>query len=141
LEYCTKKFETYKIISGNYGGNSKTYNPFSVLSNVEITKMSSSVNIDIGKNAGDKIESLARIQEIDASKNIKFRENCDRCQKRIVGIVSNNGQCEECGGFGNVDPSTPTSQALPSLVEDEAGQKGQWTCVVNKRKSKSRLPP
>jgi hypothetical protein len=122
-------------------GNSKSYNPFSVLSNAEITKMTSTINVDIGKNVSDRIESLAKIHEIDASTNSRFRDNCVRCQERIVGNDSGSGQCEECGGHGNVDPSTPTPQTLPSLVEDEAKQQGQWTCVINKRKSKSRLPP
>jgi hypothetical protein len=97
MEMAQKRKRRANLDGGK--GNSNSYNPFSILSNVEITKMTSTVNVDIGKNVSDRIESLAKIQEIDASTNSRFRDNCVRCQEKIVGNDSGSGKCEECGGL------------------------------------------
>jgi hypothetical protein len=101
-------------------GNSKTCNPFSVLSNVEISKVASTVNVDVGKDVVEKMDSLAKIQEIDAGGAQKFSNSCDKCKEINLDSDSGIGQCDGTGELENVDPSTPTSNVLPSLVDEEA---------------------
>jgi hypothetical protein len=48
-----------------YHGNSKTYNPFSILSNSEISNVAKTVSVEIEKDKSERASSLAKIQELD----------------------------------------------------------------------------
>jgi hypothetical protein len=106
-------------------GNPKTYNPFSVLSNVEIAKVVSTVNVEIGRDVAEIMNSVAEIREVDASRDVNFRDSCKSCKEVNIGNDSGIGHCEGAEGFENVDSSTPTSKILSSLGDEETDLQGQ----------------
>jgi hypothetical protein len=77
--------------------NSRTYNPFSVLSNVEISKAISTVQVEIGKNVVAKMETGGKIQEADVGRSVQFRESCERYKEINIGSDPGSGQCEGAG--------------------------------------------
>jgi hypothetical protein len=120
-------------------GNSKTYNPFSIPSNFEISSVTSVVKISLGENKMEKMSSLARIQELDLKRVKECRENCDICSVSVDDVRGQSLDDVSHEGDGNVNPNTPTSQLIKPQCESEVEALGQWTPMVNRKKLKIRV--
>jgi hypothetical protein len=117
----------------NHDGNSKTYNPFSILSNSKILDVAATIKISLGEKKNEKVSSLARIQELDSKRVEECKDRCDTCKvvdvdtsNQLVGATSHEGN-------GWADPSTPISQIIRSQCEIEVDAQDQWTPVVNRK--------
>jgi hypothetical protein len=88
-------------------GNSKTYNPFSVLLNHEISSLAEVTGISLG-NSDEEISSmLADIQECDNMRAKNFRDSCSSCHVEIgESSVGEDGGCDNLGE-GDVALVTP----------------------------------
>jgi hypothetical protein len=119
------------------GGNSKFYNSFLVLSNREITSIASIVGVDLGQNAKDRASSLDKIQQSDADRAKTFRCNCATCQDtESDNMLVTDRVCIDV--VRDVVPTTPDQQIKPQMGGD-ADVQSQWTQIVNRKKSKTRL--
>jgi hypothetical protein len=110
-----------------------------LLSSSEISELAIETDISLGKNAQSEAESIRVIQEAESGRAGSFNEQCSICQE---GKCKDKESVEDTGVHvvdGEVAPSTPVLSRVNSNGEKSSEQQGQWTLVVNRKKSKSRL--
>jgi hypothetical protein len=119
-------------------GNTKSYNPFSVLSNSDISALAEVTGVRLGKNEKDKFAVMFDIQEKEDMMVQSFNASCSVCHSEgrenedlVVSVVAG----EE--GEGALE-TPPVHVNNPQLVGSGMIQ-GQWTGVINRKKSKPRL--
>jgi hypothetical protein len=120
-------------------GNSKTYNPFLVLSNSKITSVAKVISVVIGNDKSEKSSSLAKIQEVDLERARMFTDSCSVCQVSKVGEAPISEYSGNLGDGGDVALATPLSPVVTSLDIYSVDEEGHWTPVVNKKKQKSKV--
>jgi hypothetical protein len=110
--------------------NSKSYNPFSILTNSKISNVARIVGVQIGQDAKSKVSSLAKIQESDASRAEIFSDACVSCQGDSLSNEVDLVEVRNAEVGGEYGSTTHEQNPRPQL-EDRSGPHGRWTCVVN----------
>jgi hypothetical protein len=117
-------------------GNSKSYNPFSVLSHSDIAQIAKDVGVSLGSNQIESDLSILEVQNSDLVRSFEFEKGCDACHVENSGRTS----LEEPHVSNGVDaPCTPVAIPGSSQMGGVQDASGQWTHVVNRKKTKSRF--
>jgi hypothetical protein len=82
------------------------------------------------------LNSCVEVRDRDVSRSKEFRSQCASCQ----GEMNMEGSMEniECS-LAEENTVTPSIVSFQPQVEGSSDNHGQWTLVVNKKKSKLRL--
>jgi hypothetical protein len=118
-------------------GNTKSKSSFDALASDEIVTMANVIDISLGKNDNDVLKSSVEVMDRDRNRSIEFRAQCSACQGE-VGDENNLNVM----GVPLEEEITMTPHNFPNQpqMEGSPNMPGQWTLVVNRKKSKSRLP-
>jgi hypothetical protein len=93
-------------------------------------------DVSIGDFARCRNESISVIHEVDSSRAALFSNQCKSYQKNVADSVAPVDDSLLKPVAGSDDPSTPVVSKVVSQVDE---LQGQWTLVVKRKKSKSRL--
>jgi hypothetical protein len=113
----------------------KNSNPFTALCIDEVADVARNMGVCLGPDQDSRCVSANEIVMLDVSRGSSFRDSCKPCHEVKV---------EECldgddpGVGGDGAPHTPEAHLLKPLVEGDSDM-GQWTVVVNKKKTKPKV--
>jgi hypothetical protein len=111
-----------------------------VIDGSDLGKLASETSIQLGIDNESILDTIAEIKECEAKRDEMFSESCEVCRDKIVDTNAGSSVVDnEVEGNRDGDPHTPTHVCSIPQVEDVSASHGQWTVVVNKKKSKARL--
>jgi hypothetical protein len=109
-------------------GNSKSYNPFYIPSNSDISSLAEVTSVSLGNNDRGVNSMLAEMQEDDNLRARYFSDSCTVCQvengEPSVVLEVSSFKCEE----GDAAPVTPQAPVIKPQLEGSDGLLGQ--CVT-----------
>jgi hypothetical protein len=117
-------------------GKAKSHNAFAVLSSDEICHVADLVGVSLGDNPQELNKSVSGIIDLDIDRVSRMSKECGQCSQ-----VVDKGTDQSPGLSGQEGDAlmTPTGQLITSQLEGDDAKEGQWTLVVNRKKSKSRF--
>jgi hypothetical protein len=99
-------------------GISKSHNPFSVLSSVEIASIAKDVGINLGDSVFESRKAILEVQESDLVRMKDYKNKCEMCQ--FVRLDNNESSRVDCGCDGEVGYGHTVEDSTMSLVDRDA---------------------
>jgi hypothetical protein len=120
-------------------GNSKTYNPFSVLSYHDISSLAEVTGVSLGRDEKEVKSVLTEMQSSDNERGKIFSDSCIsyKVENVVTSAVGRDGK--EGQGEGEDAPVTPHVHLSYPQQESNEGTHGQWACVLNRKKVMSKI--
>jgi uncharacterized protein with PIN domain len=106
----------------------------------DLGRLAAETGIQLGVDSESILDTIAEIKEREAKRDKMFSESCELCHDKVSDNSAESSVVDnEVDGNKYGDPHTPTHACSIPQLEDTSASHGQWTMVVNKKKSKARL--